>query len=75
MEIKDSRGVLFPKFEVVLYLFYMIFAIYSDVQCFEQCGKYIVITKVLRKADNLPWYAENRLPATSGVKDNAQNLT
>lgn len=59
MEINDSRGVLISKFEVV-YVCYVTLAIYSDVQCFEQCGKYIVVTNVLRMAGNVPCYGEKR---------------
>jgi hypothetical protein len=60
VEINDSRGVLISKFEVAVHLCYVIFAIYSDVQCFEQCGKYIVVTNVLRMAGSLHYYGEKR---------------
>jgi len=60
VEINDSRGALISKFEVVRCLCYVIFAIYSDIQCFEQCGKYIVVTNVLRMAGNVPCYGEKR---------------
>jgi hypothetical protein len=59
VEINDSRGVLISKFEVMC-LCYVTFAIYSDIQCFEQCGKYIVVTNVLRTAGNMPCYGKKR---------------